>query len=314
MKILSLSGLVPEQICDTVRFTGYKGDISVSHYCGYVSDFISQVLSDETVDGAVFPRSCDSCRVIKSYLEGCGKFIYQLHVPARHDSMAIDYFAACLRQYKRDVEREYGIDIRDIPERVMFVNQRNKEIAKVYERLLDLSYSAYLRMVHELLRKPLFEQKVAVELPAAADRNGPPVYLVGSMQTGEGLAEIVEAAGLNIAGDRLTESKRLFRGEVSVRGDIFRNISEKVLCQRTSPTQNDFDNILNEDRRELSDKNIKGVIYITQKFCEPYDFLFPTYKHMLDELEIPVIRINTDDMTDNKKCKMMIETFAEMIR
>ena len=68
MRILSLSGFVPEQICDVVRFTQYEGDYKISHYCGYVSDYISQVLNDASIDGAVFPKSCDSSRVISSYL------------------------------------------------------------------------------------------------------------------------------------------------------------------------------------------------------------------------------------------------------
>ena len=77
MKILSLSGFVPEQICDTVRFTQYEGERTISHYCGYASDFISQVMNDASIDGAVFPKSCDSTRVISSYLAECGKFLYQ---------------------------------------------------------------------------------------------------------------------------------------------------------------------------------------------------------------------------------------------
>lgn len=34
MKILAMSDLVPEQICDIVRFTKYSGDLRISHYCG----------------------------------------------------------------------------------------------------------------------------------------------------------------------------------------------------------------------------------------------------------------------------------------
>ena len=33
MNILALSGFVPEQICDTVRFTRYTGDRNITHYC-----------------------------------------------------------------------------------------------------------------------------------------------------------------------------------------------------------------------------------------------------------------------------------------
>ena len=81
MKILSMSGLIPEHICDTVRFTQYTGDRNISHYCGYASDFISQVIQDDTIDGAVFPKSCDSTRILLSYLSDTEKFIHQINVP-----------------------------------------------------------------------------------------------------------------------------------------------------------------------------------------------------------------------------------------
>ena len=53
MKLLAMSGLIPEQICDVVRFTQYAGERNLPHYCGYASDFISQVMQDNRIDGAV---------------------------------------------------------------------------------------------------------------------------------------------------------------------------------------------------------------------------------------------------------------------
>ena len=114
MKILALSGFVPEPICDTIRFTRYTGDRNISHYCGYASDFISQVLNDPAVDGAVFPKSCDSTRILPSYLAGTGKFCYQLAVPSRRTPEAVRYFADQIRAYQAAVEAHYGIRIDDI--------------------------------------------------------------------------------------------------------------------------------------------------------------------------------------------------------
>ena len=44
MKLLAISGFVPEQICDVVRFTQYGGERNIAHYCGYASDFVSQAV------------------------------------------------------------------------------------------------------------------------------------------------------------------------------------------------------------------------------------------------------------------------------
>ena len=107
MKILALSGFIPEQICDTIRFTHYTGDRNIAHYCGYASDYISQVLDDSGIDGAVFPKTCDSTRILQSYLAQSGKFCYQLAVPACRTQEAVSFFADRIRAYQEAVETYY---------------------------------------------------------------------------------------------------------------------------------------------------------------------------------------------------------------
>ena len=105
MKILAMSDLVPEQICDIVRFTKYSGDLRISHYCGYAADFISMVLNEKDIDGAVYPKSCDSSRIIGSYLEDSKKFNYQICIPVCRKNIAITYFAEVLKDYKKKCRR-----------------------------------------------------------------------------------------------------------------------------------------------------------------------------------------------------------------
>ncbi len=312
MNILSFSGFIPEQICDTTRFIRYRGRQSISHYCGYAADFISRVLDDPQIDGCVFPRSCDSSRVMASYLDGCGKFVHRLHVPARRDGAALSYLAESIRRYRRAVEAYYGVGLDDIPARAEMVNRRNRAVAGLYEALPALSYSAYIRMLHELLQKPLREQSVPDDLPGGA--GGKPVYLVGSTLCGEDMAALIENAGMKVAGDRLTESKRLFSAPpVTAQGDIFESIAASILQNCPSPTQNDFRTILREDREEILRKGIRGVIFVTQKYCEPYDYLYSVYKKMLDELSIPALRLALTDSTDSRRFEAAIETFADIL-
>ena len=313
MNILSLSGSIPEQVCDTIRFFGHGGSQRISHYCQYAADYISRVLEDEGVDGVVFPRSCDSSRTIGSYLEGCGKFVHQFHVPARRDAAAARYLAGEIRRYKEAVEGHYGTGITDMEERTGLVNGRNRALGRLYARLPELCYSAYLDMVHDLLQRPLRGQRVPEDLPACACPEGPRVFVLGSTQAGTGLIRQIEEAGLHIVGDRLPESRRLFSvPEVSTKGDLYENIAESLLAGLPSPSQDAFAEILKEDRDELVKKQVQGVIYITQKYCEPYDYLFPAYERMLDGLSIPVLRV-TETGGGAGNAALAIGTFADML-
>lgn len=312
MKILSLSGFVPEQICDTVRFTGYPGGNAISHYCGYAAEYISQVLNDNSVDGAVFPKSCDSARIIGSYIGKTDKFLYQLPVPARCDQAAVNYFSGEIRAYKEAIEAHYGIEISDIKERIEAVNKRNEAIKKYYEALEDISYSEYLRGIHKMLTMPLNEQMIPV--PKKAARGGKRVYLVGSFLTSDGITDILENCGLKTVGDDLPESGRIAsRPSCDINGDIYKNISASILSARLSPTQDNFNDILRSDLEEIKAKKVRGVIFITRKYCEPYDYLYSVYEKILEAEGIKSLKICVSDPEGHKRSELAIEAFADMI-
>lgn len=315
MNILSLSGFIPEAICDTKRFTGYQGNQVISHYCGYGADYISQVLDDPEIDGAVFPRSCDSCRVMGSYLSGAqGKFIYQFAVPARQDSSAVEYLAGEIQRYQTAVEQHYRIKITDIPQRIQMINKRNQTLRKLYQNLDQVSYFSYLKMIEEMLNTPLSHQSIADQLPGKPDSTGKSVYLVGSFLSDIQLTSVIENSGLAIVGDNLTGSKRLFfKPDIALKGDIYTNIAQSMLSGPLSPTQDHFQAILEQDLLELRQKEVRGVLFITQKYCEPYDYLFSVYKKVLDREGIPALRLALSNSNDNRKLAFALEAFSDIL-
>lgn len=314
MNILSLSSFVPEQICDTIRFTQYRGSSRISHYCGYLSDFLSQALEDPEIDGAVFPRSCDSSRTLPAYLSECGKFYYQIPVPSSNVVCSTEYLAHAIKKYKSAVESFYGISIDDVRERANQINIRNAQLSEFYQQACaDGGYSSYLAQIHHILKKPLYQQKVEA-LADHGSNNGKKVFLVGSFLPDLEIVRIMENSGLQIAGDNLTESKRLFSAPaVQFKDDIFHEIADSIQRNRLSPTQNDFQQIVKDDLAEICQKNIKGVIFITQKFCEPYDYLFFVYQKALAEINVPVLHLVGNNTRDYPNVKLMIEAFADKI-
>lgn len=313
MRVLSMSGFVPEQICDTVRFTQFTGDRNISHYCGYASDFISQVLQDDSIDGAVFPKSCDSTRILSSYLSGCGKFLYQFNVPAFEAGGAEDYFADSVRRYKEALENYYGIEIKDIKERAEQINLRNQSILKLYDDIAGISFADYLSSIHQMLKKPLAAQEVPINFVSQMPTEKK-VFVVGSFLSNTEIAKAIEAAGLTVAGDTLTESGRLASTPpVTFGGDIYREIASSILSQRLSPTQNHFQTILEKDINEMKLKSVKGVIFITQKYCEAYDYLYSVYRPAVEAIGISALQITVNDSEDNRKAALALEAFADTL-
>lgn len=308
-----MSGFVPEQICDTVRFTGFDGSERLSHYCGYAADFIAQVREDSSIDGAVFPKSCDSSRSIGSYIDDTGKFIYSMPVPAVKNGDAVSYFAEIIKDYKSKIEQHYGVSISEdeIKTRDSVISGRNAGIAASYNKLGELSYASYIREVHASLSAPYEFDESRI----AKGNDGKPVFLTGSFLAGVELADSIEKAGLKIVGDNLPESGRLASraGFVSSETDIYKKIASEILCTRPSPTQDLFCETVKSDLNEIGKKGCKGVIFATQKYCEPYDYLFSVYKKALDEQGIPVLQVQMTDSTDGSGKMAALEAFADII-
>ena len=313
MKILSLSGFVPEQVCDTVRFNQYTGDRNINHYCGYASDYISRVLQDDSVDGAVYPKSCDSTRIMTSYLSDCGKFLHQIGVVPYDTVGALEYYASEIRRYKESVEEHYGITINDILDRSEMINKRNECIRETYNNISEYCYSEYLKAIHDMLELPLKEQRWKLS-GKRSSFSGKRVFIVGSFLSNIGVAEMIEMAGLSVAGDTLPESGRLVsQKEVDVSGDIYKEIARSILTVRLSPTQNSFKDIVERDFEEIKEKDVRGIIFLTQKYCEAYDYLYYVYKAEADIRGIPLIQIAMSDTQDKGKASLLLEAFADTI-
>lgn len=314
MNILSFSGFIPEQICDTVRFTGYNGNNSITHYCAYASDYVAQVREDPAIDGAVYPRTCDSCRVMRSYLTGCEeKFQFSFHVPARQDMTALEFLASEIQIYKHAVEEHYQIQINDVSERFLKTQKRNADGRKLYQELSEISYASYLHAIHEMLKSPLENQRLPFCLPKKPDIKKH-VYLVGSFLCDTEIAEQIERNGLAIIGDNLPESKRLFwETDQGTQGDLYHRIAAIMLSRQLSPTQNNFSELIGRDLQEIREKSVNGVIFLTQKYCEPYDFLFSVYKKALAEQGIPVLQLPISGSSHDRKLELAIEAFADTL-
>jgi benzoyl-CoA reductase/2-hydroxyglutaryl-CoA dehydratase subunit BcrC/BadD/HgdB len=238
-----------------------------------------------------------------------------LNIPARQDKIAIDFLAERIKQYKSAIERYRGVTLNDTAERAEFINQRNRGIAVLYEQLGEVSYFDYISAIHAMFQLPLGKQSVpSLSMSIKNSVQSKAVYLVGSFLADTKIAVAIENAGMKIVGDNLTESKRLFSAaEIKAGGDIYRNIAESILHNKLSPTQNNFSDILRSDLAEIQRKNVKGVIFATQRYCEPYDYLFACYKKILDDNEIPALRVVLPDSADSKKLEFILETFGDII-
>lgn len=312
MKLLSFSGFIPEQIVDTKRFISFPGDRTIQHYCGYASDFISQVKSDVEISGAVFPKTCDSSRIIKSYLEGTDKFLFQFSVPSIIDDNSIEFYAKEIRRYKNAVEDYFKCSISndDIIARTIMINERNLKILDAYERINELSYSEYLSLIHSCMADSTLSFSKD-SITNTLDTNVKKIFLIGSFLSNVEIAGMIERLGMKIVGDNLPESGRICSNpKTELEGDIFKNISSNILMRKQSPSQNSFKELIEKDIDEIKKKKADAAIMVIQKYCEPYEYLYSIYKSKLEMEGIPLLKINLLNSQDIEKVELQLDAFS----
>ena len=217
-----------------------------------------------------------------------------------------------IRDYKTSVEAHYGISISEdeIYDRFRMVEARNASINSLYESLADgLSYSSYLNAIHENFTKPLAEQKIE----ASGQSAGIPVFLLGSYMTNAGIVDSAEKNGLRITGDDLPESNRIAKRAFPVVEDIYQLVALQVLSSRTSPTQNSYSDRIKETMEEIGKKGCRGVLVVTQKYCEPYDYYYSVLKKALDDAGIPSLKLELDGSLDQNLHEAELGAFASML-
>jgi len=315
--IITLSNYVPEDITDISRFNEYKPILEVPNYCTYAKNFTGRVIEDSEVDGAVIPNSCDSIRVSVDFIsKSSKKFIHQLKHPLIISKDAVYQYANEILEYKKHFEYYFGTQISNdtISSRSKTLEEKYLFIHKLYKNLDDISFYQYIKAINESLQAPLNKWKKIIDISYRRHK-GKKVFLIGPYLSDLSVVKKIEDVGGNIVGDDLTNSKRYFssRTGINVKGnDIFEEIAKRMLSRHPSPTMNNFKVVLEKDIEEIKRKEVDGVIFIYQKFCEPHDYIYPLFKDLLDNKGIPSLKIQLENK-ENQADGVHIETFINMI-
>jgi benzoyl-CoA reductase/2-hydroxyglutaryl-CoA dehydratase subunit BcrC/BadD/HgdB len=320
MKLISFSNFIPEQIADTVRFVTHQGNFRQANYCKYVQDFISCIAEDTSVDGAVFPNSCDSARSALDYSAhslSTSKYLYQLKHPTVSGSEAVRYFSHSIEQYKESVESYFKTEISAhlIMERTDMLRKRGQYLYALYENIGNISYGEYITQINTLLSHPVseWEKYKPTDISPMPAQGRKRVYVVGPFLTNTAVLMQMERSGLKVAGDNLTNSKRLaWKNYTCEKDTLYADIAEHILATNLSPTIENFGVLLEKDLAEIKEKDVKGVVFLCQKFCEPYDYLYVLYRSHLERLGIGSIRVYVDAAATGGDSSIW-ESFAETL-
>jgi benzoyl-CoA reductase subunit C len=128
------------------------------------------------------------------------------------------------------------------------------------------------------------------------------------------LLQAVEESGGNVVVDDIDIGSRYYFSAVDENAEPLRALAErylrKVPCPCKHPAETRFYHIL----KLAKDYRVKGVILLTQKYCDTHLYDRPWLESSLKDNGIPVLIVDHSDTGwTGGKFKTMVQAFIEMV-
>ncbi|HEX7560676.1 MAG TPA: 2-hydroxyacyl-CoA dehydratase family protein, partial [Candidatus Humimicrobiaceae bacterium] len=189
----------------------------------------------------------------------------------------------------------------------------------------------YLKYIESWSRRN--QETPTIESGGAGSRQIPEIMILGNFIDEEGLWEIFDEFDCKISADDLCSSSRYFEniiqsgnfsnifgrkqelpnGEISI-DRLLRDIAIRQLFKPQCMRMANLNNKIEEINKNIIKNKIKGIIYISQKFCDNTLLFYPLLREKLNEKNIPSLFIEIEhNNLSVGQIKTRIQAFLEII-
>lgn len=301
--------------------------------CSYSRSVLELLASGRLsmLDGVIIPYICDTTRALDLVVK------YHRFLPwtecLRLPKTAVG--AGVLPYYRQELERLAGSlgrltgvypDADRVRQAIRLVNKVKSRLDRIRgvlrERPGAVSAAEYLGAVRASLTLPkeeairlldefLAEAKQRTQTPGRQPR----VILAGKVAEPAAVVEMIEAAGFRVVEDLLVLGGRYIETRAMEEGDPLENLARAQLDRW--PMTGVWDSrrgrgefLLERARASRA----QGVIFLVQKFCEPWEIDYPGLKESLDRAGIKNLRLESEYQAGSlEPLRTRVEAFAEML-
>jgi len=341
-ELIIAGGFIP------IRIFGRKKIIKSESYfpinfCPYIKSGWESLLADaDNFRALIFTNSCDGMR---RFFDIASKYLtripsYLLDVPHLKNKDSQDFLASNISDMKMFIERLNGkkIDKKEIENAVKLINKKRKLLKEysgifnksphlidipTYYKVMELSMISDPEIFIDDLERYLgfignFDKiKTENGISLQSDqRNSPAIMIIGNFIAEDKLWEMLSKMNLKLASEDFCTSNRYFEKQVVTddNKDLLESIAERYLNKPQCMRMADLGSKLAEIENTIVKNDIKGVIFITLKFCDNMLYSFPLLKQRLNNIGIPVLYLDIEyNNFSEGQIKTRVQAFLEML-
>jgi benzoyl-CoA reductase subunit C len=333
-ELIDASGILPFAVLDGKKSSSPAGIIP-SFACSLITNTLDQAYLGELefLDGMVIPHLCDSSRALFHIWERnfSKKFSDLIRLPKKLSSLGTkSYLIEELRRFKETLERSFGVNIsneklwksigiynenRRYLKTIQGLRTQNLHFMNNYDfySLVKSSMLMPKKEHNEILKKVLANMETS--LPHHDLQMPVKVFLSGILAEPIEIYQWMDEAGILVVDDDLAVGSRYFSYEIKGDGDALSALAESYFERIPNATVQGTVDRMGYILRHAREYDLKGVIFIQLKFCEPLIYDYPDLKKGLDREGIPNLLLETElQSLAVGQIKTRVQAFAEILR
>lgn len=338
-ELIIAAGFTPVRIFGRKKISKSESYFPIN-FCPYIKAGWESLLSDNhSFKGLVFANSCDGMRrfydVARIYLKDTPSYL--LDVPHLKSSNSIDFFTANTGELKAFLEKLGGskITTRKIEKAIITTGKKRallKELngfIKKFPHILNISTYFKIMELAFLSEPEIFSEElekyikfiniytVSDKTASSADyKEYPPIMIIGNFIAEKKLWELLSTMNITLACDDLCTSGRYFENRIDPDNhrDLLKAIAESYLSKPPCMRMANLGFKLAEIKDNITGNDIRGVLFISLKFCDTMLYSFSILKKKLNEMGIPALYLEIEyNNFSEGQIKTRVQAFLEML-
>jgi benzoyl-CoA reductase/2-hydroxyglutaryl-CoA dehydratase subunit BcrC/BadD/HgdB len=338
-ELIIAGGFTPLRIMGSKKIVRSESYFPIN-FCPYIKSSWDSLLSGiSNIRALIFTNSCDGmrrlCDTANTYLKNTPSYL--LDVPRLRGKDSTAFFKGNLINMKKFIENTAGIRIREkeIKNAAVLLNKKRRlmeNFSRIFRKFPNLiNISTYYRIMElsmtsepntftddlekyvELIEESTGKNKTILK----ADKEASPrIMIIGNFITEEKLWNMLSAMKLKLASDDLCNSSRYFKNQVDTNSspDLFSSLARRYLNKPSCMRMADLGLKLKEIEDTATDNSIKGIIFISLKFCDTVLYSFPLLKERFNRMGIPVLYLEMEyNNFSEGQLKTRVQAFLEML-
>lgn len=330
-ELIYSAGIIPVRIRGSTENIEMADAHLPTFCCSYMRSCLDQALKGRYsyLDGAVFPKTCDMTRSLYSIWRGNIKLPYYwfLPVPGKSTDEAVEFFTHELHLFKESLEEytEREIGDGDLKQAIALYNENRSLVGDVYKLGLSdnppLSGSEVYGILLAGLIMPKTEHNAmlrrlldSVPAPKTSSEGRVRLMLAGNTFESIELLQAVEECGGDVVIDDLDIGSRYYWSAVDENAEPLKALAERYLRKIPCPCKHPAGSRLEHMLKLAKDYRVRGVILLSQKYCDTHLYDRPWIESRLNEERLAVLAVDHSDTGwIGGKFKTMVRAFIEML-